>query len=58
MSLITIFNETSPHAHTKSELDVLGVHGKLVKYIIHSSKKIKLKRKEKFLAQAAKMAID
>jgi hypothetical protein len=58
MNLKLILNKNSPRAHTESEFDVLGVHGKLVKYIIHSSKKIKLKRKEKFLAQAAKMAID
>jgi hypothetical protein len=24
-------------------LDVLGVHGKLVKYVVHSSKKLKIK---------------
>jgi hypothetical protein len=30
-----------PWAHTKSELGVLGVHEKLVKYIVHSSKKKK-----------------
>jgi hypothetical protein len=29
MSLIPIFNKTSPQAHTELELDVLGVHGKL-----------------------------
>jgi hypothetical protein len=32
MNLIPIFNKTSPQAHTELELDVLGVHGKLVKY--------------------------
>jgi hypothetical protein len=30
MNLIPILNKTSPHAHTESELDVLGVPGKLV----------------------------
>jgi hypothetical protein len=35
MSLIPVLNKTSPRAHTKLELDVLGVPGKLVKYIIH-----------------------
>jgi hypothetical protein len=35
-----ILNKTSPRAHMKSELDVLGVLGKLVKYVVHSSKKI------------------
>jgi hypothetical protein len=28
-----------PQAHTESELGVLGVHGKLVKYVVHSSKR-------------------
>jgi hypothetical protein len=39
MSLIPIFNKNSPQAHTKLELDVLGVHGKLVKYVVHPSKR-------------------
>jgi hypothetical protein len=39
MSLIVIFNKNSPQAHTESELGVLGVHGKLVKYVVHSSKR-------------------
>jgi hypothetical protein len=39
MSLIPVFNKTSPQAHTESELDVLGVYGKLVKYVDHSSKR-------------------
>jgi hypothetical protein len=39
MSLILVFNENSPRAHTELELDVLGVHGKLVKYVVHSSKR-------------------
>jgi hypothetical protein len=39
MSLIPVFNETSPRAHTKPKLDVLGVHGKLLKYVVHSSKR-------------------
>jgi hypothetical protein len=38
MSLIVVFNKNSPRAHTESELDVLGVHGKLVKYVVHLSK--------------------
>jgi hypothetical protein len=41
MSLIPIFNKNSPGAHTESELDVLGVHGKLVKYVVHLSKRKK-----------------
>jgi hypothetical protein len=39
MSLILVFNKNSPQAHTKSELGMLGVHGKLVKYAVHSSKR-------------------
>ena len=39
MSLILVFNKNSPWAHTKSELGVLGVHGKLEKYVVHSSKR-------------------
>jgi hypothetical protein len=39
MSLVPIFNKNSPWAHTKSEFDVLGVHGKLVKYVDHSSRR-------------------
>jgi hypothetical protein len=39
MNLIPIFNKNLPRAHTESELDVLGVHGKLVKYVVHSSKR-------------------
>jgi hypothetical protein len=38
MSLIPVFNKNSPWAHITSELDVLGVHGKLVKYEVHSVK--------------------
>jgi hypothetical protein len=39
MSLKLDFNKNLPRAHTKSELGVLGVHGKLVKYVAHSSKR-------------------
>jgi hypothetical protein len=39
MRLIPVFNKNSPWAHTESELGVLGVHGKLVKYVVHSSKR-------------------
>jgi hypothetical protein len=39
MSLILVFNKISPRAHTVSELGVLGVHGKLVKYVVQSSKR-------------------
>jgi hypothetical protein len=33
MNLILVLNKTSPWAHTESELDVLNVPGKLVKYV-------------------------
>jgi hypothetical protein len=36
MNLKPVLNKTSPWAHTESELDVLGVFGKLVKYVVHS----------------------
>jgi hypothetical protein len=39
MSLIPVFNKTSPQAHTELELDVLDVHGKLLKHVVHSSKR-------------------
>jgi hypothetical protein len=39
MNLIPVLNKTSPHAHMELELEVLGVPGKLVKYVIHSSKR-------------------
>jgi hypothetical protein len=39
MSLIPVFNKTSPRAYTELDLDMLGVHGKLVKYAVHSSKR-------------------
>jgi hypothetical protein len=39
MSLIHVFNKISPWAHTELELDVLDIHGKFVKYIVHSSKR-------------------
>jgi hypothetical protein len=57
MSLILVFNKNLPQAHTESELGVLGVHGKLVKYVVHSSKK-KIEKKIYFFAQTAQTAID
>jgi hypothetical protein len=57
MSLILVFNKNSPQAHTESELDVLGVYGKLVKYVVQSSKR-KNGKKIFFLTQAAQTAID
>jgi hypothetical protein len=57
MSLILVFNKNSPQAHTESELGVLGVHGKLMKYVVHSSKR-KIDKEILFLTQAAQIAID
>jgi hypothetical protein len=37
---------------------VLGVHGKLVKYVVHSSKRKNQKKKKKFFTQVAQTAID
>jgi hypothetical protein len=39
MSLITVFNKNSPRAHMELEFDMLGVHRKLVKYVVHTSKR-------------------
>jgi hypothetical protein len=49
MSLIPVFNKNLPRAHMELEFDMLGVLGKLVKYVVHSSKRKKLKRKKKKL---------
>jgi hypothetical protein len=38
-SFIPVFNKNSPQVHTELEFDVLGVHGKLVKYVVHFSKR-------------------
>jgi hypothetical protein len=38
-SHIVVFNKKLPRVHTESELGVLGVHGKLVKYVVHSFKR-------------------
>jgi hypothetical protein len=39
LSLEPVLNKNLPWAHTELKLDVLGVAGKLVKYVVHSSKK-------------------
>jgi hypothetical protein len=39
MNLIPVFNKISPRAHMELELDVLGVPGKLVKYVVNLSKR-------------------
>jgi hypothetical protein len=57
MSLILVFNKNSPQAHTESELGVLSVHGKLVKYVVHLSKG-KIEKRLFFFTQAAQTAID
>jgi hypothetical protein len=58
MSLILVFNKKSPWAHTESELDVFGVHGKLVKYVVHSSKRIFFEKELFFFTQAAQTTIN
>jgi hypothetical protein len=58
MSFILVFNKNSPWAHTESEMGVLGVHGKLVKYVVHWSKRKNLKKKIFFFTQAVQTAID
>jgi hypothetical protein len=39
MNLIPILNKTSPQVHMESKFDVLDVAEKLVKYVVHSSKR-------------------
>jgi hypothetical protein len=39
INLIPILNKTSPWAHLELELDVLGVPGKLIKYVVHLYKR-------------------
>jgi hypothetical protein len=57
ISLIPIFNKNLSQAHTESKLDVFGVYRKLVKYVVHLSKRTKLKNIF-FFTQAAQTAID
>jgi hypothetical protein len=38
ISLIPVFNKNLPRAHIELEFGVLGVHRKLVKYLVHLSK--------------------
>jgi hypothetical protein len=57
MNLISIFNKNLAQAHMELELDVFGVHGKLVKYVVHLSKR-KNWKKLFFFTQAAQIAID
>jgi hypothetical protein len=46
MNLIPVFNKNSPWAYMESKFDVLGVHCKLVKYVVHLSTKKNWKKKE------------
>jgi hypothetical protein len=39
MSIILVFNKNLPQAHTESELDLLGIRGKLVKCVVHLFKR-------------------
>jgi hypothetical protein len=39
MDLKFVLNKTAPHAQIKSELDILGVPRKLMKYVVHLSKR-------------------
>jgi hypothetical protein len=39
MSSMPVFNKKLPRVHMVSEFDVLGVHGKLEKYVVHLSKR-------------------
>jgi hypothetical protein len=39
MSLVLLLNRNLLEAHTESKLGVLVVHGKLVKYVVHLSKR-------------------
>jgi hypothetical protein len=57
LSLIPVFIKYLPRAHTESELDMLGVHRKLVKYVVHLSKR-KIWKKKKIFTQATQTTID
>jgi hypothetical protein len=39
MNIKPVLNKTSPKAHAVSEFGVLDIPGKLVKYVVHLSKK-------------------
>jgi hypothetical protein len=57
MNLIPVLNKGSPWVHTESELGVLGVHSKLVEYVVPRPKE-KIEKKIFFFTQAAQIAID
>ena len=44
LSLILIFNKNLPQVHKKLKLDMLGVYGKLVKYVVHLLKRKNYKK--------------
>jgi hypothetical protein len=48
MNLKLVLKKTSPQVHMESELEILGVLGKLVKYIVHLFKRKKMKLKKTF----------
>jgi hypothetical protein len=37
--IVPILNKTSSRVHMELEVDMLSVHGKLVKYVVHSSRR-------------------
>jgi hypothetical protein len=39
MKIIPVFNKNWPRVHTELEFNMLGVHRKLVKYVVQSSKR-------------------
>jgi hypothetical protein len=39
MNLKCVLNKTSPRIYKESKFDVINVPGKLVKYVVHSSKR-------------------
>jgi hypothetical protein len=44
INLIPFFNKNLPRAHIESELDVLGIHKRLVKYVVHLSERRNCKK--------------
>jgi hypothetical protein len=57
MQLKPILNKISPRAHTDLEFDVFGIPGKLMKYVVHLSKR-NFKNKLYFFIQAAQTAMN
>jgi hypothetical protein len=44
MNLVPILNRNSPQAYTELELGVPSIPGMLVKYVVHSTKRKKIKK--------------